>query len=138
MADNPNWESDSYRGRAGSREAAGLDTFVQLIHTGSSGSIATGRTILPAWRNRGRNMVEPLTDSIAIAERELSAFRTAVGELYGPEEAQQSTEDWLQELESFDGPSAFTGNSWRPITIAAAVRLASRLQPASIVAKVLP
>jgi hypothetical protein len=34
------------------------------------------------------------------AERELSAFARAVEGLFGPEQAQQSIEDWMEELES--------------------------------------
>lgn len=45
---------------------------------------------------------EPLSDSIYdeqthLAERELSSFITAVKELYGPEQAMLSAEDWLVE-----------------------------------------
>lgn len=62
------------------------------------------------------------------AERELSAFIHAVEELYGPEEAQLSTVDWLDEAESIDMPPVSTGRNWRAVTIAASARLASRLK----------
>jgi len=37
---------------------------------------------------------------IASAERELSAFFSAVGELFGPEEAALAAKDWLQQLKA--------------------------------------
>ena len=61
------------------------------------------------------------------AERELSAFVHAVRELYGPEEAQLSTVDWLDEADSIDMPPVSTGRNWRAVTIAASARLASRV-----------
>jgi hypothetical protein len=59
------------------------------------------------------------------AERELSAFISAVTQLYGSEEAKISAEDWLDELA--DNPSLSTGQDWRAVTIAASARLANRL-----------
>ena len=61
------------------------------------------------------------------AERELSAFIYAVRELYGPEEAELSTMDWLDEADSIDMPPVSTGRNWRAVTIAASARLASRV-----------
>jgi hypothetical protein len=43
-------------------------------------------------------------DETHLAERELSAFIAAVTELFGPEQARTSTEDWLEELELMDSP----------------------------------
>jgi hypothetical protein len=57
-------------------------------------------------------------DQIKMAERELSAFILAVTELFGPEQARLSTEDWLDELELKDSPLRATsrrlasGHSW--------------------------
>jgi|HubBroStandDraft_6_1064221.scaffolds.fasta_scaffold279190_2 hypothetical protein len=62
-----------------------------------------------------------------IAERELFAFIGAVTQLFGPEEAKLSTEDWLAELELMDSPPRSTSRSWRAATIAASARLAKRL-----------
>jgi len=62
-----------------------------------------------------------------VAERELGAFISAVTELYGPDQATVSADDWLDELESLDTLPASVGREWRLITIAAATRLASRL-----------
>jgi hypothetical protein len=43
-------------------------------------------------------------NQINMAERELSAFIRAVTELFGPEQAKCSTEDWLDELDLMDSP----------------------------------
>jgi hypothetical protein len=62
-----------------------------------------------------------------LAERELSSFISAVTELYGPEQARLSENDWLEELELMDSPPLSTNRQWRAVTIAASVRLAGRL-----------
>ncbi len=60
------------------------------------------------------------------AERELSAFFGAVTELFGPDEARLSAEDWIDEMNQVDPlPASF--REWRSITIKAAARLASRV-----------
>jgi alkylhydroperoxidase/carboxymuconolactone decarboxylase family protein YurZ len=65
-------------------------------------------------------------DATTMAERELSAFFNAVTELYGPEQAEASANDWLRELmTSNDLPAS--AREWRTLTIAAAARLASRV-----------
>ncbi len=61
------------------------------------------------------------------AEREFSAFIGAVKELHGPEQAQLSAVDWLDELELMDSQTGSTNRLWRAVTIAASARLASRL-----------
>jgi len=61
-----------------------------------------------------------------IAERELSAFIGAVTQLFGPEEAKLSAEDWLNEAGLMESPPRSTNRSWRLVTIASAVRLAER------------
>ncbi len=66
-------------------------------------------------------------DQINMAERELSAFIRAVMELFGPEQARLSTEDWLDESELMDRPHRATSRDWRAVTVAASARLASRL-----------
>jgi hypothetical protein len=83
-------------------------------------------------------MAEQLTDASAMAERELAAFLKAVGEQYGSAQAQLSAAEWLEEFESFDGPLPLNGDCWRPITIAAAIQLASRLHPEPTYTKVSP
>src|SRR5271169_6341424 len=69
-------------------------------------------------------------DQTLRAENELSAFIAAVPELFGPEQARLSTNDWLDELELIDGPPPFTTCDWRTVTIAASARLATRLSVA--------
>jgi hypothetical protein len=69
-------------------------------------------------------------DQINSAERELSAFIRAVTELFGPEQARLSTEDWLDELELKDMPPRPSSRDWRAVTVAASARLANRRTPA--------
>ena len=66
-------------------------------------------------------------DQMQLAERELSSFLAAVKELYGPEQARLSAEDWLDESELTDGPPRSEARNWRAVTIAAAARLANRV-----------
>jgi hypothetical protein len=65
-------------------------------------------------------------DQIKMAERELAAFIRAVAELFGPEQATLSAEDWLDELELVDSPHRATRRDWRAVTAAASARLANR------------
>jgi len=69
-------------------------------------------------------------DEMRKAERELSAFISAVTELFGSEQARLSTEDWLDESELIDSPPRAEQRSWRAVTIAASARLANRLNVA--------
>jgi len=61
------------------------------------------------------------------AERHLAAFARTVNELYGPEQARLAVEDWIEELELMDWPERETASDWRHLTIAAAARLADRI-----------
>lgn len=61
-----------------------------------------------------------------LGEHELSAFIGAVRELYGPEQARLSAEDWLDRLQDIESPPQSV-EEWREITIAAAARLVSRV-----------
>jgi len=61
------------------------------------------------------------------AERELAAFLGAVTELYGPDQALLSCQDWLDESALMDSPPLYIGRNWRAVTIAASARLAGRL-----------
>lgn len=77
-------------------------------------------------------MNEPFSNPIDqeethLAERELSSFIAAVTELYGPEEARLSANDWLDESELMDCPPRSELRNWHAITIAASARLASRV-----------
>jgi len=66
-------------------------------------------------------------DQVHMAEGELSTFIRAVTELFGPEQAKLSAEDWLDESELMDSPPLSTSRDWRAVTIAASARLADRL-----------
>lgn len=78
------------------------------------------------------NEHEPFSNSIyeeqtQLAERELSSFIAAVTELYGQEQARLSAEDWLDESNLMDSPPRSEVRDWRGVTIAAAARLATRV-----------
>ena len=78
------------------------------------------------------NEHEPFSDSIYdeqahLAGRELSSFIAAVKELYGPEQAMLSAEDWLDESDLIDRPPGSEVRDWRAVTIAASARLANRV-----------
>ena len=60
-------------------------------------------------------------------EQELSAFASAVMQLYGPEQARISERDWLDESDLLDSPPLSTSRNWRAVTIAAEARLENRL-----------
>ena len=62
-----------------------------------------------------------------LAERELSSFIGAVTGLFGSEQARASAEDWLDESELMDDQSRSEARNWRAATIAAAARLANRV-----------
>jgi hypothetical protein len=66
-------------------------------------------------------------EQMHLAERELSSFLAAVTELYGPEQARLSAEGWLDESELMDSPPRSEARNWRAVTIAAAARLANRV-----------
>ncbi len=64
---------------------------------------------------------------IHLAERELASFIGAVKELFGPEQARLSADDWLDEAELVDSPPRSRSRDWRAVTVAASARVASRL-----------
>jgi hypothetical protein len=66
-------------------------------------------------------------ERMRLAERELCAFFNAVTHLFGPELARASVEDWLEESELIDSPPPSISSDWRSVTVAASVRLASRI-----------
>jgi hypothetical protein len=69
----------------------------------------------------------PIVDQLRMAERELSAFFTAVEILFGSKQAKLSTEDWLNATEQVLGRNQPTQRDWRAVTIVASSRLAHRL-----------
>ena len=63
---------------------------------------------------------------LASAEREWSAFVTAVNQLFDAEQGRKATKTWIEELERTDWPSGASAIDWRKVTIAAAARLVRR------------
>ncbi|MFL6416514.1 MAG: hypothetical protein ACJ74Y_12700 [Bryobacteraceae bacterium] len=61
-------------------------------------------------------------EEMHIPERELFAFICAVEQLFGPEQAKLSMEDWLAEFERMDAPPD-SSRDWRAVSIAAATKL---------------
>jgi hypothetical protein len=68
-----------------------------------------------------------LARQMDLAQRELGAFLHVVTELHGPEAALISADDWLDEVIVSDWAGEPTPSDWRLVTIAAASRLAARL-----------
>jgi hypothetical protein len=60
------------------------------------------------------------------AERELSAFFSAVAELFGQEQATLAAKDWLQQFEGMKHLPTST-RDWRLMCIEASARLAKRV-----------
>jgi hypothetical protein len=86
----------------------------------------------PLARYKPSNNSNPrCADLITMGERELSAFFTAVTQLFGSEQAELSGEDWLQELIEIDGLPA-SAREWRLITAQVSTRLAARVSASSL------
>jgi hypothetical protein len=66
-------------------------------------------------------------EELLLAERELSSFLAAVAELYGQQQAGLAAEDWLHESALMEHPPRSGVRKWRAVTIAAAARLAHRV-----------
>ncbi len=66
-------------------------------------------------------------DQVHLAERELASFIGAVKELFGPEQALLSADDWLDESELMDCAPRSISRDWRAVTVAASARLANRV-----------
>ena len=62
---------------------------------------------------------------LASAEKELSAFVTAVNQLFDAEQGLKAGNNWIEELERTDWPSGASVIDWRKLTIAAAAKLAT-------------
>ena len=69
---------------------------------------------------------ESMEQHLALAERALSAFVTAVHQLFGAEQASRAADSWIEELEQTDWPSEAPVIDWRTVTVAAAGRLVDR------------
>ena len=66
---------------------------------------------------------QSMAQQLALAERELSAFVTAVHQLFGAEQSWKAGNIWIEELERMDRRSEAPVIDWRKVTIAAAGRL---------------
>jgi NAD dependent epimerase/dehydratase family len=77
-----------------------------------------------------RNSDPRCADVTTLAERELSAFFNAVTQMFGPEQADLSAEDWLHELIDVGGLPA-SAREWRLITAKVATRLPGRVSASS-------
>ena len=86
---------------------------------------------LLARRKPPKTSDHPCPDLMTMAERELSAFFNAVTDVFGPEQAEISAEDWLQELIEIDGLPA-SAREWRLISAKASTQLASRVNASSL------
>ena len=73
-------------------------------------------------------------DLMTMAERELSAFFSAVSQLFGSEQAALSAEDWLHELIEIDGLPT-SAREWRLITAKVSTRLPSGVNASSLSAQ---
>jgi hypothetical protein len=73
--------------------------------------------------NNGNSMCAEL---MIRAERELSAFFSAVAALFGPEQAALAAKDWLQQLEVMAVLPA-SPREWRVLSIEVSTRLARRV-----------
>jgi hypothetical protein len=68
-----------------------------------------------------------VADLLSTAQRELSAFYTAILSKYGPEEARRAAYDWIEEVETMDWSVDGRLPKWRRVSIAAADSVASRV-----------
>ena len=73
-------------------------------------------------KSQERSSNSTCAEKMHIPQRELFAFIRAVEQLFGPEQARLSMEDWLAELERLDGTPQ-SSRDWRALSIAAATRL---------------
>jgi hypothetical protein len=78
---------------------------------------------------RSSNLIENCAAWNKSAERELGVFLAAVTELFGAGRARHAADDLLDELELQE--TFPVDLNWRPITVAAAIRLAQRLNGAA-------
>ena len=79
-----------------------------------------------------------LADVFRQAAHELGAYIVAVSDLFGQDQGRLAAEEWLEELESSNVSYGSTPDGWRSITIAAAVRLAARMNAHPMDTKVSP
>ena len=63
---------------------------------------------------------------LASAEMELSAFLTAVNQMFDAEQGRKAAKNWIEELGRTDWARGASVIDWRKVTIAAAARLVRR------------
>jgi hypothetical protein len=73
-----------------------------------------------------------IADLLLTAERELTAFYTAVARRYGPGEARRAAYDWIEEMETMNWPPDGAVPNWRHVSIVAANCLSSRVIESSL------
>lgn len=73
-----------------------------------------------------KNQNPGCAELLVMAEQELTAFFSAVRELFGSKQAKISAEDWLQEITAINHLPAST-RDWRLLTINVASQLANRM-----------
>jgi hypothetical protein len=78
-----------------------------------------------------KNSNHPCPELTTMAARELAAFFNAITQLFGPEQADLSAEDWLRELIKV-GDLPTSTREWRLITAKASTRLARRVSASSL------
>ena len=78
-----------------------------------------------------KNSTSLCDDVTVMAERELSAFFNAITQLFGPEQAEISAEDWLHELIEIDGLPT-SAREWRLITAKVSTRLPNGVKASSL------
>jgi hypothetical protein len=82
----------------------------------------------PIATSHWSNGNDPSADHLAVTgEGEFTEFVRAVTELFGPEQATQSAEDWLNEVASKHSLPAPRSIEWRLVTLAAFAQLTIRL-----------
>jgi hypothetical protein len=72
------------------------------------------------------NQEGSMAQLLASAERELSAFVTAVNPLFDTEQGRKAAKIWIEELARTDWPIGKSRIDWRKVTIAAAASLVRR------------
>jgi hypothetical protein len=85
---------------------------------------------MPEKRNISRDSetdhcIQRANGLLVLAQRELSAFMSAVDKCFGAEQARQSGLDWIAELKVMDWPSGELVPDWRQATFAASARLST-------------
>ena len=71
--------------------------------------------------------VPPRGRPVVTAQSEFEEFTRAVTELFGPDQARLSAEDWLNEVALKDSLPTPRSHEWRLVTLAALTRLTIRM-----------